>query len=102
MLVVRVEVWPAGDAAAAFEIARVGLANVTGTDPISDYEMTALMARDRAEYVLKGEINKHERGLGWEPLVRRAVSSLFLSETVSHAASYYDPVADLLRKGRHG
>lgn len=98
MLVVKVEVWPGGDYARSFEISRVGIANVSKMTPVSNYEMTALMERDKLEYVARAEINSHERNLGWEPLVQRAMTSLFLAERLSHQVPYDDPMANLLRK----
>lgn len=102
MLVAKIEIWPHGDHEAAFEIARVGIANVSQGAPISNYEMTALMEREKREYVMRGEINSFERDLGWEPLMQRAMSTLFLAERLSHQVPYDDPVAQLLRKGQHG
>lgn len=99
MLVVKVEVWPGGDTDRAFEISRIGIANVSGMAPISNYEMTALVDRDRAERVVRSEINSHERDLGWEALVKRAMTNLFLADRVGQPGAYGDPVAELLRKG---
>lgn len=99
MLVVKVQVWPQGEVDKAFEISRVGIANVTGCADISNYELTALMERDKREYVLRSEVNSFERALGWEPLVQRSMTSLFLAERLAHQISYDDPVAQLLRKG---
>lgn len=101
MLVVKVEVWPGGNVGRAFEISRVGIANVSHLDDVSDYEMTALMERDKQEYVLRSEVNKHQRDLGWEPLVQRAMTSLFLAERLAHAVPYDDPVAQFLREGSY-
>lgn len=102
MLVVKVEVWPRGNGSRAFEIARLGLANVSGSAPVSDYVMTALLARERDEVAVRSEINKHERDLGWAPLVRRAVSSLLLDVSLLQPLPYDDPVANLLRGEMHG
>lgn len=99
MLVVKVEVWPGGEPDRAFEISRIGIANVSGMAPVSDYEMTALVARDRHERVLKSEINSHERDLGWEPLVKRAMNNICLGDRMSQPGAYDDPVAEFLRKG---
>lgn len=100
MLVAKVEVWPNGDYERAFEIARLGIANVSGLADISNYELTALMERDKHEYVMRSEVNSHERALGWEPLLQRSMTSLFLAERLAHQVPYDDPVAQLLRKGR--
>lgn len=99
MLVVKVEVWPGGDPDRAVEISRVGIANVSGMVPVSDYEMTALVDRDADEQVVKAEINSHERSLGWAALVKRAMTNLFLADRMSQPGAYDDPVAELLRKG---
>lgn len=97
MLVVKAEIWPKGNGGAAYEIARVGIANVSGLAPISDYVMTALLARDAEEYVLRSEINKHERDLGWVPLAKRALTGVHLAERLSHEVPVTDPVANILR-----
>lgn len=100
MLVVKTEIWPGGYYDRAYEICRMGIANVSNLADISDYEMTALTGRDQDEKVVRMEINKHERALGWEPLVRRAVTGLFMPDLLV-TASYDDPVAQLLRKDPH-
>jgi hypothetical protein len=100
MLVVKVEVWPGGNADRAFEISRIGIANTSNLADISNYEMTALMEMDGAEHVLRSEINAHERSLGWAPLVKRAMTSLYLAERLAHGVPYDDPVAEHLRKDR--
>lgn len=100
MLVAKIEVWPGGNFERAFEIARLGIANVSGLADISNYELTALMERDKHEYVMRSEVNSHERALGWEPLVQRSMTSLFLAERLAHQVPYDDPTAQLLRKGR--
>lgn len=96
MLVVKVEVWPAGDFDRAFEIARTGLANVSGLAPVSDYEVTALMARDRQESVLRAHVLGHTRACGWLPLVEQGINRL---RRTYLEPSYADPVAELLRRG---
>lgn len=98
MLVLKVEIWPGGERDRAYEISRVGIVNTSGVQEFSDYEMTALMDRGSSEYVLRAEVNKHERSLGWEPLVQRSMTALFLSERLAHGVPYDDPVAELLRK----
>lgn len=99
MLVVKVEVWPGGDPDRATEISRVGIHNVSGLRAISDYEMVALLERDKEEHVVKGRITGHERALGWAALARRAFLALFYGEDTVRGIAYDDPVAELLRKG---
>jgi hypothetical protein len=99
VIVVRVEVWPGGEGDRATELARIGIANVSGAAPVADYLMTALMARDAEEHVLRSEINKYERGNGWPQLVRRAFTEIHLAEPAIHGIPYDDPVAVHLRKG---
>lgn len=99
MLVVKIEVWPGGEADRATEISRVGIVNLSGMAPISNYEMTALISRDGEEHVVKSEINSHERNAGWAPLVRRVMTNIHLADSVLHLGAYDDPVAELLRKG---
>lgn len=99
MLVVKVEVWPGGDADRAVEISRVGISNMTELRAVSDYEMVALLDRDKDEHVVKGRITGHERALGWAALTRRALLNLFYGEDATRGIAYDDPTAELLRKG---
>lgn len=99
MLVVKVEVWPGGDADRSFEISRVGIANVSGVKRYSSYEVTALMDRDKGESVVRTLIDDHDRDAGWVPLVRRTMTNLFLRAELGREIPYDDPVAELLRKG---
>jgi hypothetical protein len=100
MLVVRVEVWPGGDADRASEIARVGIANTTGTAEDANYDVVALMNRDVDEQVVRSEVLAHRRSAGWLPLVRRVLTNLLLPD-LRQEASYDDPIAKHLRKGEH-
>jgi hypothetical protein len=101
MLIVKVEVWPGGNFDQAFEISRVGIANVSSLADISNYEMTALMDRDKKEFVLRSEINSHERASGWAPLAKRAMTALYLRDRLSQEVPYDDPVAEHLRRAKH-
>lgn len=101
MLVVKVEVWPGGDDRRAFEISRIGIANVSQLQRFSDYEVTALLARDLEEEVVRTEIREHDREYGWLPLVRRTMTNLYLRAELATEVSYDDSVAQLLRKGSH-
>ena len=102
MLVVTVNVWPGGDADRCSEVARIGLANKTGLADFSNYDLVALLDRDREERVIRSEVNQHERAQGWVPLARRALTEIHLSEPQVHGVDYDDPLAVLLRKGSHG
>lgn len=102
MLVVTVNVWPGGDHNRSTEIARIGLANTTDLRDFSNYDLVALLERDRNERVVRSELNQHERAQGWVPLVRRALTEIHLSDPGIHSVAYDDPIAVLLRKGRHG
>lgn len=99
MLVVKVEIWPGAEADRAYEISRVGIANVSGLSEVSDYEMTALVDRGPNEYAIRQEINKHERAHGWAPLVRRAMTGIHLADPGVDVVPYDDPIVELLRKG---
>jgi hypothetical protein len=99
MLVVKVEVWPGGDFDRAFEISRIGIANVSGLRQYSDYEVTAMMGRDRDEQVMRVEVKNHHRDAGWVPLVRRTMTGIFLREELGRVVPYDDPVAERMRKG---
>jgi hypothetical protein len=101
MLVVTVSVWPGGDHEKASEIARIGLANTSNLSDFSNYDLVALLDRDRAERVIRSEVNQHERAQGWVPLARRALTEIHLSEPGIHGVAYDDPTAVLLRKGSH-
>jgi hypothetical protein len=101
MLVVKVEVWPGGDEGQAFEISRIGVANVSLLDDVSDYEVTALLDRVAQEQVVKTEVLKHERSTGWAPLVRRVLTNILLRGELCRDGTYDDPVAKLLRRGDH-
>lgn len=101
MLVMKVEVWPGGDESSAFEIARMGIANVSESDGVSDYEITALLDRDTVEEVVKTEALKHERSTGWMPLVRRTLTNLLLRGDLCQPGAYDDLVAKVLRRGDH-
>lgn len=98
MLVVKVEVWPGGDPHRAFEIARIGAANVSGLADVSDYEVVALLGQHEDEETVRSYIDKHERSAGWLPLVRRILTNLILRRELTSEAPYDDPVAELLRK----
>lgn len=102
MLVVTVSVWPGGIPDRSTEVARIGLANKSGLADFSNYDLIALLDRDKAERVIRSEINQHERSQGWPPLVRRALTEIHLSESTIRSVAYDDPLAVLLRKGSHG
>jgi hypothetical protein len=101
MLVVTVSVWPGGDFERGTEVARVGLLNRTQLGDFANYDLVALLARDKEERVIRSEVNQHERAHGWVPLVRRAMTEIHLSDPCMHGAPYDDPTAVLLRKGSH-
>lgn len=102
MLVVKVEVWPGGDGDKAFEISRIGIANVSSLSTFSDYEVTALLGRDTGkEEVVRAEVQNHERAAGWMTLVRRVLTTLVLRKELAVDAPYDDPVAVHLRRGGH-
>lgn len=100
MLVVRVEVWPGGDADRATEISRIGITNTTGAAENANYEVVGLMCRDGDEQVVRSEVLTHLRSAGWMPLVRRVLTNLLLPD-LRQGASYDDPIAEHLRKGEH-
>lgn len=98
MLVVKVEVWPGGNGNRAFEISRIGIANESMLATYSDYSVTALLSRDREERVVKFDVENHNRGYGWVPLVQGTLTGL---ATRSAPAPYDDPIARILRKGKY-
>lgn len=99
MLVVKAEVWPGGNFNRAFEISRIGIANISHLVDVSDYEVTALLARERDECVIRAKVHSHRRELGWVPLVKRALTSIHLADALAQPCAYDDAVAELLRKG---
>ena len=71
MLVVKFEMYPAGDEARKYEIGRLELANVSNLAAISDYDVYAyLEKRVHCHFRLK----KHERARGAFVLVERALA----------------------------
>lgn len=99
MLVVKAEIWPGGDFDRAFEISRIGIANLSGPVDVSDYKVTALLARERGEIVVQSKVHSHQRELGWVPLVKRALTSIHLADDLAQPCAYDDAIAELLRKG---
>lgn len=104
MLVVKVEVWPGGDADRATEISRIGIANTldSGDPDVGDYRVVALMERDKQEKVFTGHIVHHRRSNGWELLAERALRALRpwgnRKKRDMHEVPYDDPIAHLLRR----
>lgn len=69
MLVIKVELWPGGDARRACEIGCMALANVSSLAATSDYvTVTADDLGDSTEQLM----TNHRRGLGFWPLVAQA------------------------------
>ena len=68
MLVVKVELWPFGDATRSREIGRIGIGNVSGS-MISDY--VAVLVDDTGRRV-DVELTGHMRSDGFWPLISRA------------------------------
>ena len=96
-MVVKIEVWPGGMPSSAFEIARLGIANRgDGTPQVADYDVLALLGRERRETVCYSEVLKHQRDYGWESLVMRAIDlegkPLSLDERAHR-------ITEILRKG---
>lgn len=101
MLVVKVEVWPGGDAKRAREISRIGISNTSELSPVSNYDVTALMNRDGVEEVLQTEVCNHEREAGWSALVRRVLTNILLARELCMVRAYDDPTAVHIRRGEH-
>lgn len=96
MLVVKAEIWPYGEVGERFEIARIGITNISGRSPVANYTVVGILGRDRQEWVTRGTVMDHIRLLGWQPLVARALTEQ--QDAYLHA-EYVQTVADLLRKG---
>ena len=95
-MVVKIEVWPGGSPTRAFEIARLGIANRGGTPQVADYDVLALLGRERREIVCYSEVLKHQRDYGWESLVMRAIDLEGTPRPVDERAR---AIIDCLRKG---
>jgi hypothetical protein len=93
MLVVRVELWPGGDAGRAREVGRVGLANVSGLAPMSDYVCVAVDDHGNEQSVL---VRSHERGAGFWPLLARAVDFEAGTAVPDGLLEVASPIADRL------
>jgi hypothetical protein len=71
MLVVRVEIWPQGEAERARELGRVIIANKSRLAPVSRYEVTCT-AQDGTRMA---EVRHHLRADGWLALAARALAA---------------------------
>lgn len=95
MMVVKVGIWPGGDGSEAFEIARLGIHNLSGCQPFSKYGVVALLNRDKEEKVLSSNVACHRRSEGWRPLV---VAALYSISHADHAEPHDQRIADRLQK----
>lgn len=98
MLIARIEVWPMGDANRGREIARVGIANISELNPVSDYRVTTLLGCDTLPWELISHVHRHRRADGWTPLMARAIDGI---STASHTSGPLSPLAEHLLKGAH-
>lgn len=97
MMVVKVEIWPGGYAEYAQEIARVGIVNRTGAQPLADYNVVALLDRDTdTERITQSAVMDHVRAAGWRRLTIDALAQL---EGPVRDTQYVDEIATILRKG---
>lgn len=96
MLVVKAEIWPQGNTDEQFEIARIGITNITGRQPLADYTVVGILGRDHEERVMQGTILAHARRLGWRPLVARTLTEP--QADLLHP-EYVQTAAKLLRRG---
>ncbi len=97
MLVIKAEIWPCGEISEAFEVGRMGIANISGLTTLSDYDVVALLDRDHGERVAYTRVLSHYRPLGWMPLTANALSQA----AVAHmpVGDEYADILELLRKG---
>lgn len=72
MLVIKVELWPGGDADRAQEIGRMGVANVSNLASTSDYVFASVT--DRGDEAV-GIIRNHARNAGFWKLVARLAAA---------------------------
>lgn len=84
MLVVKVEVWPAGHEAGAFEIGRMEVVNESGLSAVSDYSAHIVQretARTQvAAFDLRTQVRSHARTDGPWVLVKRVLDQLGKAE----------------------
>jgi hypothetical protein len=79
VLVVKVELWPFGDAASSREIGRIGIANISGSD-VSDYIAVLVDDAGRCAHMM---IADHARKDGFWPLVAQAARNATPPEVLS-------------------
>ena len=71
MLVVRIELWPNGDAGRSSAIAVMGIANIAGLAGVSDY---LVLRRSNVDDWLHGVVERHRRADGVWPLIAQAAA----------------------------
>lgn len=97
MLVVKVEVWPLGDASYRKEVSRIGIANRTGYDAVADYDVVLLGDDEHAEPVQSGTVQGFQRSLGYLELTKLAVAALGHSREPSPKSVW--EILELLNRG---
>lgn len=97
MLVVKVEVWPAGDEAGAFEIGRMEVVNESSLSAVSDYSAHIVQQETPrlqvAPFDLRTQVRAHSRSDGPWALVKRVLDQLRKSQgriVVDPAGQPYD------------
>ncbi|WP_103728132.1 hypothetical protein [Novosphingobium sp. HII-3] len=80
MLVVKVEVWPGGHAAGAFEIGRMEVVNESGLSAISDYSARIIQRETErmeiASFDICTQVHSHARRDGPWALIRKVLDKL--------------------------
>jgi len=98
MLVIKAEIWPQGNVASRFEIARIGIINRgDGSPALADYDVISILGRDRKEWITQGVVLAHMRHHGWRPLTVRALTPED-SPRLLHR-EYVEDITDLLKRG---
>ena len=86
MMVVKVELWPGGYEDRAWEVGRLGLANVSDLVEVSDY--VAVLVRKvpgfDEEEVTTRFVAGHRRSDGFEPLVARLMDDESIASQETH------------------
>ena len=90
MLVVKVELWPFGDATRSREIGRIGIANVSGS-AVSDYIAVLVDDAGRCAHMM---IADHARTDGFWPLVARAARNATVPAALSPIPEYLRAVIE--------
>lgn len=92
MIVVKIELWPGGNADRAEEIGRAALANISDLDRVSDYVAVAVDDKGTDALML---IEGHKRADGFWPLLARIFAA---APTAPKASSHWAQLGEAVKK----